>query len=234
MGYHLLSISLEGGRALAASAFQSDTATELAPQKMVVLMHGWGADSQDLAPLAPMLAADAEMSVIVPDAPDICSANPFGRQWFELASPDLASEMVAQACSGGVAIIHQMLDSLSAAFGVSAENIFLGGFSQGGMIALSAGLGYSRPLGGVFCLSGGWLTPHQSITQENSLPIFLAHGAIDPVVPLAMMEASHAALLSAGFSAQSLVRPAMPHSIDEAVIEALAGFIAKNSQGRQI
>ena len=84
MGYHLLSISLEGGRALAASAFQSDAATESAPQKMVVLMHGWGADSQDLAPLAPMLAADAEMSVIVPDAPDICSANPFGRQWFEL------------------------------------------------------------------------------------------------------------------------------------------------------
>ena len=229
MGYHPLSILLEGGRALAATAFQSDAVTEPVPQKMVVLMHGWGADSQDLVPLAPMLATDAEMAVIVPDAPDICSVNPFGRQWFELASPDLASEMVAQACSGGAPVIHQMLDSLSADFGVSAENIFLGGFSQGGMIALGAGLGYFRPLGGIFCLSGGWLTPRQSITQENSLPIFLAHGALDPVVPLAMMEASHAALLSAGFSVQSLIRPAMPHSIDEAVMEALAGFIAKNS-----
>ena len=229
MGYHPLSISLEGGRALAATAFQSDAAAESAPQKMVVLMHGWGADSQDLAPLAPMLAADAGMALIVPDAPDICSANPFGRQWFELASPDLASDIIAQACQDGVPVIHQMLGSLSAAFGVPAENIFLGGFSQGGMIALSAGLGYSRPLGGIFCLSGGWLTPYQSITQENSLPIILAHGAIDPVVPLAMMEASHAALSSAGFSAQSLVRPAMPHSIDEEVIKALAGFIAKNS-----
>ena len=107
------------------------------PAKMAVLMHGWGAD-RDLVPLAPMLATDAEMAVIVPDAPDICSVNPFGRQWFELASSDLASEMVAQACSGGAPVIHQMLDSLSADFGVSAENIFLGGFSQGGMIALGA------------------------------------------------------------------------------------------------
>jgi len=229
MGYQTLSISLEGGRALAATAFQSDAATDTAPQKMVVLMHGWGADSQDLVPLAPMLAAaDTKMAVIVPDAPDICSANPFGQQWFELASPDLASDIIARACRDGVPIIHQMLDSLSADFGVASENIFLGGFSQGGMIALSAGLDYSRPLGGIYCLSGGWLTPHQSIAQENSLPIFLAHGAIDPVVPLAMMEASRAALLSAGLAAQSLVRPAMPHSIDEAVIEALAGFIAKN------
>ena len=96
MGYHPLSILLEGGRALAATAFQSDTAAESAPQKMVVLMHGWGADSQDLAPLAPMLAADAEMAVIVPDAPDICSVNPFGRQWFELAS----SDGFGDGCSG--------------------------------------------------------------------------------------------------------------------------------------
>ena len=229
MGYQTLSISLEGGRALAATAFQSDAATDTAPQKMVVLMHGWGADSQDLVPLAPMLAAaDTKMAVIVPDAPDVCSANPFGRQWFELASPDLASDIIAQACRDGVPVIHQMLDSLSADFGVASENILLGGFSQGGMIALSAGLGYSRPLGGIYCLSGGWLTPHQSIAQENSLPIFLAHGAIDPVVPSVMMEASRAALLSAGFAAQSLVRPAMPHSIDEVVIEGLAGFIAKN------
>ena len=57
MGYHPLSILLEGGRALAATAFQSDAVTEPVPQKMVVLMHGWGADSQDLVPLAPMLAS---------------------------------------------------------------------------------------------------------------------------------------------------------------------------------
>ena len=117
----IIQISLEGA-SLPLPPFRQKARSAPAPRQLIILMHGWGADSQDLLPLAPLLAQDdPQMVVVVPDAPDICSANPFGRQWFELASPDLASEMIAQACSDGVPTIHQMLDSLSAAIGVSAK-----------------------------------------------------------------------------------------------------------------
>ena len=230
MGFKPTELPLElptpDGRTLAATLFQPDSQAAVSVRQLIVLMHGWGADSQDLLPLAPLLAADdPQRLVVVPDAPDICSANPFGRQWFELASPDLSSDVIAQACSDAVPVIHQMLGRLCADYDLAADAVILGGFSQGGMIALSAGLSYSGALGGVFCLSGGWLTPGQTVTQKTDLPIFLAHGDTDPVVPLAMMENSKTALIAAGFAPQPLVRPSMPHSIDEVVIDGLAKFI---------
>ena len=228
MRFTQMPIAIDGGRHLDASLFQPDTEKSIKPKKLVVLMHGWGADGQDLLPLAPMLAGNSSgLAIIVPDAPDICSANPFGRQWFELASPDLSSEVIATACLNAAPVITQMLEALCDSYQISATDIVLGGFSQGGMIALSAGLSYKLALGGIFCLSGGWLTPSQTILQETGLPILLAHGDADPVVPLAMMKASETALISKGFAPQQLVRPAMQHSIDEAVIDTLARFIAQ-------
>ena len=236
MGFTPIELPLElptpEGRHLAATLFQPESPAAPAPRQLIILMHGWGADSQDLLPLAPLLAQDdPQRLVVVPDAPDICSANPFGRQWFELASPDLSSEVIAKACSDASPLIHQMLDSLRERYSLPASAMVLGGFSQGGMIALSAGLSYPAPLGGIFCLSGGWLTPDQPpdqpLSQNNDLPIFLAHGDADPVVPIGMMQNSEAALIARGFSPQCLVRPSLPHSIDEPVIEGLANFITK-------
>ena len=228
MSFTQMPIVLDGGRQLAASLFQTDTKKSTRPKKLVVLMHGWGADSQDLLPLAPMLTGNSSgLAIIVPEAPDICSANPFGRQWFELASPDLSSEVIGTACLNAVPVITQMLEALCDSWQVSATNIVLGGFSQGGMIALSAGLSYKHSLGGIFCLSGGWLTHNQNIKQKTSLPILLAHGDADPVVPLAMMQASETALILKGFTPQKLVRPTMQHSIDQPVIDKLARFISR-------
>ena len=216
------------GRQLAATLFQPESLAQPSVRQLIILMHGWGADSQDLLPLTPLLAQDdPQRVVVVPDAPDICSANPFGRQWFELASPDLSSEMIAQACGDAVLTIHQMLDSLAERYRLPASEMVLGGFSQGGMAALSAGLSYSALLGGIFCLSGGWLTPDQTLTQNTGLPIFLAHGEADPVVPISMMKNSETALMDRGFAPQCLVRPSLLHSIDEPVIDGLANFIAK-------
>jgi phospholipase/carboxylesterase len=135
--------------------------------------------------------------------------------------------VIATACLNAAPVITQMLKALCDSYQISATDIVLGGFSQGGMIALSAGLSYKHALGGIFCLSGGWLTPSQTILQETGLPLLLAHGDADPVVPLAMMKASETALISKGFAPQQLVRPAMQHSIDEAVIDTLARFIAQ-------
>jgi len=228
VGFTPAELPLPEGRHLATTLFQPESPAPPSPRQLIILMHGWGADSQDLLPLAPLLAKDdPQIAVVVPDAPNICSANPFGRQWFELASPDLSSDMIAQACGDAVPIIHQMLDSLAERYRLPASEMVLGGFSQGGMVALSAGLSYSASLGGIFCLSGGWLTPDQTLTQNTDLPVFLAHGEADPVVPISMLKNSETALMDMGFAPQCVVRPSLRHGIDEPVIDGLANFIAK-------
>lgn len=195
--------------------------------KLVVLLHGWGADGADLAPLAPaLIAADSDDAVFVPDAPYICSANPFGRQWFELSDPAAGLSRNAAACQDTSGLIAQMLDSLSAQTGFAADQIVLGGFSQGGMVSLTGGLAYAKPLRGLFCLSGAWLTPDQSLSQPTSLPVFLAHGRADPVVPVLSMTQAEASLQQAGFTPQSLLREQMAHGIDQVTVDGLARFLA--------
>ena len=210
-------------------------------KRLVILLHGWGADGSDLAPLAPSIlepvsVASSNISsahhrpsggaVFVPDAPDICSANPFGRQWFELSNPASGIGRNASACLQTVEFIAAMLDSLSAQTGYVSDQIILGGFSQGGMVSLTAGLAYQKPLGGLFCLSGAWLTPDQTCYQSAGLPVFLAHGVVDPVVPFASMTQAEVDLTKAGFPPQILRREHMAHGIDSETARTLNRFIA--------
>ena len=209
--------------------------------RLVILLHGWGADGSDLAPIAPSLlgpiSVDSEDissanhsssggAVFVPDAPNICSANPFGRQWFELSDPASGIGRNASACLQTVEFIAAMLDSLSMRMGCDSDQMVLGGFSQGGMVSLTAGLGYEKPLSGLFCLSGTWLTPEQICHQPRNLPVFLAHGVLDPVVPFAHITQAEADLKKVGLTPQTLVREHMAHGIDPETTEELARFIA--------
>lgn len=222
-----LSLSLASYGSLSGRIYHASASSENNPAKLVVLLHGWGADGADLLPLAPLLAARGSGDgVFVPDAPYVCSANPFGRQWFELSDPATGLGRNAAACQNAASLIAQMLDSLSSETGFAAEQIVLGGFSQGGMVSLTGGLAYTRPLRGLFCLSGAWLTPDQTLSQPASLPVFLGHGGADPVVPADCMVQAEAALQSAGFAVQTLLREGMVHGIDQATIDRLAEFLS--------
>ena len=209
--------------------------------RLVILLHGWGADSGDLAPLAPSLLSPVSVAsddissanhssfggaVFVPDAPNICSANPFGRQWFELSDPAFGIGRNASACLQTAEFIAAMLDALSMRMGYASDQIVLGGFSQGGMVSLTAGVGYEKPLAGLFCLSGAWLTSEQICYQPRNLSVFLAHGMLDPVVPFACIKQAEADLQKAGLTPQTLEREHMAHGIDPETIDALAQFIA--------
>ena len=209
--------------------------------RLVILLHGWGADGSDLASIAPSLlgpvSVDSEDissanhsssggAVFVPDAPNICSANPFGRQWFELSDPASGIERNASACLQTAEFIAAMLDSLSMRMGCNSDQIVLGGFSQGGMVSLTAGVGYQKPLAGLFCLSGAWLTSKQICHQPKNLPVFLAHGVLDPVVPFAFIKQAEADLKKVGLTPETLHREHMAHGIDPETIDALTRFIA--------
>ena len=109
--------------------------------------------------------------------------------------------------------------------GYASDQIVLGGFSQGGMVSLTAGVGYEKPLAGLFSLSGAWLTTEQICHQPANLPVFLAHGMLDPVVPFACIGKAEAELKKAGLTPQALQREHMAHGIDPETVEALARFI---------
>ena len=209
--------------------------------RLVILLHGWGADGSDLAPLAPSLLKPASVAfedissthyslsggaVFVPDAPHVCSANPSGKQWFELSAPASGIGRNASACLQAAEFIAAMLDSLSMRMGYASDQIVLGGFSQGGMVSLTAGVSYEKPLAGLFCLSGAWLTSEQTCHQPTGLPVFLAHGVLDPVVPFACITQAEADLKKVGLTPQTLHREHMAHGIDPETIDALARFIA--------
>ena len=128
----------------ACSDEQTDQARSVTKDdRLVIMLHGWGADSSDLASLAPSLLGPVSVSsgdtasvhhrglgsaVFVPDAPDICSANPFGRQWFELSNPASGIERNSLACLQVAGFLAAMLDSLSAQKGYVSHQIILGGF----------------------------------------------------------------------------------------------------------
>ena len=209
--------------------------------RLVILLHGWGADGSDLAPLSPSLLGSVSVAsenisstnnsssgdaVFIPDAPNICSANPFGRQWFELSDPASGIGRNASACMQTVEFFAAMLDSLSMRMGYASDQIILGGFSQGGMVSLTAGVGYEKPLAGLFSLSGAWLTPEQPCHQRADLPVLLAHGVVDPIVPFECMTKAEADLKKAGLTPQTLQRKHMAHGIDQETIDELARFIA--------
>ena len=124
----------------------------------------------NLLPLAPALVAhDSGDAVFVPDAPYICSANPFGRQWFELTDPAAGLGRNASACLTAD-LIAELLDSVCAATGSACPGC-LGRISQG-MVALTGGLAYESTLCGLFCLSGAWLTPDQPFRNLTFCGIF--------------------------------------------------------------
>lgn len=227
-----LSLSLDTYGALSGQLYQpgppADRSADRSGGKLVVLLHGWGADGADLVPLAPaLISADSHDAVFVPDAPFVCSANPFGRQWFELSDPASGLGRNAAACLDTAGLIAAMLDSLSAETGFASDQLVLGGFSQGGMVSLTGGLAYAEPLRGLFCLSGAWLTPDQGVSQSASLPVFLAHGEVDPVVPVDCLVQAEASLRNAGFAPKTVRRAMMAHGIDQATTDQLAAFLAE-------
>jgi phospholipase/carboxylesterase len=207
---------------------------------IVIFLHGWGADGTDLAPLSDALAQALpdkakKTAFFTPDAPDICSANPAGRQWFALSFDEAGRQKHPDLCWQAATIIHKLLDSLCHDLGVQAKRIILGGFSQGGMISLAAGPSYHQRIAGIFSLSGAYLTmSQQQVLQaaakghlDSDFPILLVHGDDDSVVlPHALGQAKEA-LEELGATPDMHMVKQLGHGIDAAVISHLVAFLSK-------
>ncbi|KAA5606890.1 phospholipase [Roseospira marina] len=202
------------------------------PRQLVVLLHGYGADGNDLIALAPHLAADLPDAVFhAPHAPDACEVMPFGRQWFSFTQydPEMwrrdaanlvpALDMMGAGADSVAPALNATLDALLAQYGLGADALALVGFSQGTMMALHVALRRATPMAAVVGFSGalpGASALPGAVTARP--PITLIHGKQDPVVPFAAMAHAQSALAEAGLTVDTHARPGLEHGIDDAGI----------------
>ena len=198
----------------------------------VVWLHGLGADGHDFEPIVPELRLPADHGVrfVFPHAPQRAVTINGGmrmRAWYDIASPDLAAGEDEAGIRESAAIVERLL-AAERERGIPAGRIVLAGFSQGGAIALHAGLRHAQRLAGIVALSA-YLPLAQRLEGElgdanRDTPVFQAHGEQDPVVPLALARASHEHLARLRPAPEWHAYP-MPHSVCAQEIDDLRAWL---------
>lgn len=184
------------------------------PRHLVLLLHGVGANGQDLIALAPMLAEILPDALfIAPDAPEPCDMAPYGRQWFSLQ--DRRPAVMLAGARRTAPLLDRFIDRTLQQHGLDDSRLAVIGFSQGTMMSLHALLRRPRPAAAFLGFSGA-LVGAEELRQEvrSRLPIMLVHGDADDVVPVGALFMAVEALQAADVPVQWIVRPGLPHSID--------------------
>jgi phospholipase/carboxylesterase len=187
------------------------------PRAAVIWMHGLGADGHDFEPIVPELGMPASPGVrfVFPHAPlqpVTINGGAVMRAWYDVTNDGRQDAAGVRASQGRV----EALIARERKRGVGAGSIVLAGFSQGGAIALQAGLRHPERLAGILALSTYLPLPdtlEKEASQANrDLPIFMAHGTQDPVIPLSWAMRSRDHLLRLGYAVEWREYP-MPHSV---------------------
>ena len=186
---------------------------------LVIWLHGLGADGYDFVPFARELRlAERGLRVIFPHAPYrpiTINAGYVMRAWYDVRDTDFARAPDETGIRASAARISHLIGE-QAALGFPADRVVLGGFSQGGVIALEAGLRYPEPLAGVVGLSTYLALPDhlqaEAADANRTLSLFLGHGEQDPLIPLALAERSARRLEGLGYAVE-FHRYWMAHSV---------------------
>ncbi len=194
-------------------------------RKLVILLHGYGADGNDLIDLgrywAPVLPHAAFVS---PHAPDLCTGVPMGREWFPLQLRDRAE--IASGLLTAAPILDAFIDAELAVHGLTAADLALVGFSQGAMLALHVGPARPQPIAGIVSYSGLIARPVNP-ANPGKPPVLLYHGAEDPMIPARALNVSQAALLAAGLPVEAEIRAGLGHGIDPNGLELGGRFLGR-------
>ena len=205
-------------RTMALETLQIETGAN--PTDTVIVLHGLGADGNDFVPFAEEvdLSQVGPVRWIFPHAPTMPVTINGGyvmRAWYDILGANLQQREDETGLRRSMAEVRALLDA-ERARGVASRRIVLAGFSQGCAMTLMTGLRYPERLGGLLGMSG-YLPLAAMLTAERSqanadVPVFLAHGSQDPVVPLAAGVATRDALRAGGYPVEWHEYP-MPHSV---------------------
>ena len=197
-------------------------------RSLVVLLHGLGADGQDLIDLAQQLGPVLpDTAFVAPNAPEPCDMAPYGYQWFSLQ--DRTPSVMAAGADRAAPVLAGFIEAELAARGLDAGRLALVGFSQGTMMSLHVGPRLRPGPAAIVGFSGALLAPERLAAERHSTPpVLLIHGEADPVVPFPAMAAAMAGLAGAGIAADSLPRPGLGHGIDGPGLTAAARFLVRH------
>ena len=200
----------------------------------VVWLHGLGADGHDFEPVAAEIARGGldDIRYVFPHAPVrpvTINGGMAMRAWYDITGPELDRRADEEGVRESAGIARALVDE-QIARGIAGERIVLAGFSQGGAIALHAGLRFPFRVAGILALST-YLPAAKSLAAEAhpsncDVPIFLAHGSQDPVIALALSERSRAAMADLGYVVEVHTYP-MPHSVCAEEVRDIANWLQR-------
>jgi phospholipase/carboxylesterase len=195
------------------------------PEGALVLLHGRGADEHDLGPVLDVLDPDRRLVGLTPGAP--LTPPQGGRWWYHVprvGHPDPESFHAAYAALTG------FLDRWLAGRGIGWDRTVLGGFSMGSVMSYAVGLGPGRPSpAGILAMSGfvptveGW---DPDLGTRRGLPVFITHGARDPVISVEFARAARDLLEGAGLAVEYHETEAA-HHIDPRVVPRMREWVAE-------
>jgi len=202
------------------------------PQHLVILLHGYGADGDDLIGLAPFFARALPLAeFLAPNAPEPCEMG-FGYQWFGLGGR-IDPVMIAAGMRRAAPILDDFIDNALAERGLGPDRLALIGFSQGTMMALDRALRRPDSAAAIVGFSGMVADPAPQIACDAPRPpILLIHGTADPVVPFDRLAEAETVLRAAHFPVETMARPGLGHGIDPEGAQRAALFLARRLDGR--
>jgi phospholipase/carboxylesterase len=201
------------------------------PDLAVIWLHGLGADGHDFEPVVPELGLRIPVRFVFPHAPVrpvTINGGMAMRAWYDILGFDRQAPEDAEGIRASAVAVTELIDR-EVARGIASDRIVLAGFSQGGAIALQTALREPRPLAGVWALST-YLPLAATLAAERSaanlrLPIFMAHGTADTVLPLKLAESSRRTLEALGYEVEWHAYP-MPHSVCLEEVSAIGAWLA--------
>jgi phospholipase/carboxylesterase len=207
-----------------------------APRLSVVWLHGLGADGHDFEPIVPELNLHVPLRFVFPHAPQrpvTINGGMRMRAWYDILGWDPAATEDDVGIRASAAAVSALLDR-EMERGFAADRLVLAGFSQGGAIALHAGLREPRRLAGMIALStylplGATLAAERSPANRET-PILMAHGSEDPIIPLSLADASRRELEAQGYAVGWHVYP-MAHAVCAAEIGSIAAWLEGLARG---
>ncbi len=183
------------------------------PDSIVILIHGYGANGQDLIGLASQWQALLPQTIfLAPNAPEPCPGAPGGFQWFPLTT--LSKEERQEGTYGIAPLLNDYIDRCLKKFNLSEDHLALVGFSQGTMLSLHVGLRRKKQIAGILGYSGLLTAPERLMNEmETKPPVLLFHGDRDPVIPCQAMFEAVGALEAAGLKVEKHLSPNTAHNI---------------------
>jgi phospholipase/carboxylesterase len=189
---------------------------------MVVMIHGRGADMNDLADLAPLLDTGRGCRFVFPNAPKAFSPMPgmsFGWTWFEGWPPEHASVSESRAT------LLEFLDEITEIY--PTDGLVIAGFSQGAMMSLDVGLRRKERPAGIIAMSGGLYDKDlPDLGALAGLPVLIAHGTVDEVVSITYARRARRVLEDAGLLVD-YYEYQMGHQVAQEEIESVRSFLER-------